>query len=186
MEWAQELIAIGYSVDLIGAVIAEQMIYEGNDFQSFKDMMMATIEAADMGDSYPVAHYAQGLSQNRVTSPGATGTGAGSGTPPTPRPSFSNSVMTLSVGASSWTESTQSIDYKESLATSSGQASSNLAEENRELKDRKNCKICYEKDANMVFLPCGHLVVCETCSSRIRECPLCRRPIDGVLKAYLS
>ncbi|XP_064643940.1 death-associated inhibitor of apoptosis 1-like [Lineus longissimus] len=207
MEWARRLIGMGYSAELVGAVIAEQMIYNGDDFKSYKDMLMATVEAADMGDDYPVRHYALGLTQNTAMSSGSEGSSinqqppsatprsrTSSSTTPSSR-SSSNSAMALSVGASSWTETTAPAGSQgnsstvNNIETSVGNLSLEskiLEKENRELKDKKMCKICYERDANIVFIPCGHLVVCENCNIRINECPLCRRGIRGILKAFLS
>ncbi|XP_064644597.1 death-associated inhibitor of apoptosis 2-like [Lineus longissimus] len=204
MEWAQRLIGMGFSADLVGAVIAEQMIYNGDDFKSYKDMLMATVEAADMGDDYPVRHYALGLAQNPAMSSRSEGSSTSQQTPfTTPRSgssssttSSSNFAMALSVGASSWTETTAPTGGNpgnssaiKNIETSVGNLSLEtqiLEKENRELKDKQMCKICYERDANIVFIPCGHLVVCQNCNIRINECPLCRKGIRGTLKAFLS
>lgn len=49
--------------------------------------------------------------------------------------------------------------------------------------ERKNinfdeiCKICYDQDINVLHLPCGHRICCETCSLRIYQCPICRLDI---------
>ncbi|XP_064643432.1 baculoviral IAP repeat-containing protein 3-like [Lineus longissimus] len=194
LDWAQELLRMGYSNELLGAVISEQLIYEGDDFKSFKDMLMATIDAADQRDSYPVMHYALGLSQETSMSTSGVGTKpvdcAGALRATASRTTCSNAVAALSVGATSWTETTTPSGNRRNTSTPSGQSNSvttaNLKTENRELKERMMCKICFDMEANVVFLPCGHLVVCEQCSRRVRECPLCRRPISGVVKTYLS
>lgn len=37
------------------------------------------------------------------------------------------------------------------------------------------CCICYSKPRNFINTSCGHLCVCESCSSRLDEqCPICR------------
>ncbi|KAL1197640.1 E3 ubiquitin-protein ligase SPL1 [Cardamine amara subsp. amara] len=48
------------------------------------------------------------------------------------------------------------------------------------------CVICLDRKCNTVFVQCGHVCCCTTCSLRLREktCPLCRRPIEQVLKIY--
>ncbi|XP_055890084.1 baculoviral IAP repeat-containing protein 2-like isoform X3 [Biomphalaria glabrata] len=61
-----------------------------------------------------------------------------------------------------------------------------LMEENRLLKEQKQCKICMEGDACMVFLPCGHLITCSTCASVVRQCPICRQKIKKTVRAFLS
>ena len=61
-----------------------------------------------------------------------------------------------------------------------------LEDENRELKHKMVCKACMEKNVEVTFLPCGHFVVCESCSKKIKKCPICRKCIRGYLKTYLS
>ncbi|KAJ8527259.1 hypothetical protein K7X08_029736 [Anisodus acutangulus] len=40
------------------------------------------------------------------------------------------------------------------------------------------CVICLEQEYNSVFVPCGHMCCCMTCSSHLTNCPLCRRLIE--------
>ncbi|WCJ21485.1 E3 Ubiquitin ligase family protein [Euphorbia peplus] len=46
------------------------------------------------------------------------------------------------------------------------------------------CVICLEQEYNAVFLTCGHMCCCITCSSHLTTCPLCRRRIDQVVKTF--
>ncbi|XP_045198939.2 baculoviral IAP repeat-containing protein 7-A-like [Mercenaria mercenaria] len=59
-----------------------------------------------------------------------------------------------------------------------------LKEENQHLKEQMMCKICMDKDANIVFLPCGHLVSCVECAHALRKCAVCRTVIQGTVRAY--
>ncbi|XP_033742582.1 baculoviral IAP repeat-containing protein 7-A-like isoform X3 [Pecten maximus] len=61
-----------------------------------------------------------------------------------------------------------------------------LAEENRELREQKTCKVCLDEEASIVFLPCGHLVTCPMCASALQKCPVCRTYIRGTVKAIVS
>jgi len=61
-----------------------------------------------------------------------------------------------------------------------------LMEENRRLHEAKTCKVCMDKDVNTVFLPCGHLVSCDQCSPKLRDCPVCRTYIRGTVRTFLS
>ncbi|XP_060065235.1 baculoviral IAP repeat-containing protein 2-like [Ylistrum balloti] len=61
-----------------------------------------------------------------------------------------------------------------------------LKEENKALRERKICKVCLDEEANIVFLPCGHLVTCPMCASALRKCPICRCFIRGTVKAIVS
>ncbi|XP_007050690.2 PREDICTED: E3 ubiquitin-protein ligase SP1 [Theobroma cacao] len=46
------------------------------------------------------------------------------------------------------------------------------------------CVICLEQEYNAVFIQCGHMCCCTTCSSHLTNCPLCRRRIDQVVKVF--
>ncbi|KAM0954257.1 putative transcription factor C2H2 family [Dioscorea sansibarensis] len=46
------------------------------------------------------------------------------------------------------------------------------------------CVICTEQRYNTVFVSCGHMCCCTNCSSRLTNCPLCRRWITQAIKAY--
>ena len=61
-----------------------------------------------------------------------------------------------------------------------------LLEENRRLKEAQICKICMESEANIVFLPCGHLCCCARCAAALGNCPICRQYIRGTVKTYRS
>jgi predicted RNase H-like nuclease len=61
-----------------------------------------------------------------------------------------------------------------------------LKEENERLVDQLTCKICMEKESSIVFIPCGHVVSCETCAPHIRKCAICRKLIEGRVKTYMT
>ena len=48
------------------------------------------------------------------------------------------------------------------------------------------CKVCLNADVGVVFLPCGHLVVCKNCAPNLRSCPVCRRRINETIKVFMS
>lgn len=50
----------------------------------------------------------------------------------------------------------------------------------------KSCKICYEKEANILNIPCSHIVSCETCILNLEYCPICRKNIEFINKVYFS
>ncbi|XP_067676442.1 baculoviral IAP repeat-containing protein 7-like [Haliotis asinina] len=59
------------------------------------------------------------------------------------------------------------------------------AEETRQLKESSACKICLEDPANIVFLPCGHLVACAICAPALERCPICRKHIRGTVRVHM-
>lgn len=52
--------------------------------------------------------------------------------------------------------------------------------------DRHMCKICYDKEMGVVFLPCGHMMACPECALSVTTCPLCRKTIENAVRAYIS
>lgn len=70
--------------------------------------------------------------------------------------------------------------------TSATDADDELLAENRRLKELNVCRVCMEQHIDTVFLPCGHLVCCATCSHALRNCPICRSLIRATVKAFFS
>uniref|UniRef100_A0A8C6MIB2 RING-type E3 ubiquitin transferase n=1 Tax=Nothobranchius furzeri TaxID=105023 RepID=A0A8C6MIB2_NOTFU len=56
----------------------------------------------------------------------------------------------------------------------------------RQLQEERTCKVCMDKLVSIVFIPCGHLVVCEDCAASLRHCPICRAVIRGSVRAFMS
>ncbi|KAF3436341.1 hypothetical protein FNV43_RR23433 [Rhamnella rubrinervis] len=46
------------------------------------------------------------------------------------------------------------------------------------------CVICLEQEYNAVFVPCGHMCCCISCSSHLTNCPLCRRRFEQSQSSY--
>jgi len=59
-----------------------------------------------------------------------------------------------------------------------------LLAENKRLKEEKLCKVCWEKDKEIVFIPCGHFSTCSECGLRFEKCPVCRAKIKSIVKSY--
>ena len=48
------------------------------------------------------------------------------------------------------------------------------------------CSICLDVAASMIYIPCGHLCACPTCSAVVRKrCPLCKAAVASVHKVYM-
>ena len=78
-------------------------------------------------------------------------------------------------------------------AQSSGEGTSQGSSKERDLEaellrlqHQKRCKVCLDRDANMLFVPCGHMCACMQCVSRLKQCPLCRSRIDKAYKTYAN
>ncbi|KAF6034649.1 XIAP [Bugula neritina] len=80
---------------------------------------------------------------------------------------------------------------------------SRIRERATQLRSQLRCKVCSTSAVGVVFLPCGHLVCCQTCSSSftccpllftlccsacaaaMTICPLCRQRITGSIKCRI-
>jgi len=63
-----------------------------------------------------------------------------------------------------------------------------LREVERERED-KLCCICQDQEKCIMMLPCRHLCICSSCQEPLRThrntCPICRKPVKQMIKAYL-
>lgn len=52
------------------------------------------------------------------------------------------------------------------------------------------CQICYFEEVDALFYKCGHVVACYACAKQCagdsNGCPVCRKPIEAVVKMYRS
>ena len=53
-------------------------------------------------------------------------------------------------------------------------------------RESNQCVVCMDRPRSMMMVPCKHFCVCETCSSKLRKCPLCNRHFSKVEKIYDS
>ena len=66
-----------------------------------------------------------------------------------------------------------------------------IAKEVDDLKRQKECCVCINEKADVLFLPCHHVVSCMSCAQRIRrerpaKCPVCRKEISQSAKVYFA
>ena len=86
------------------------------------------------------------------------------------------------------------IDYSayvqpvQRTASSSAPAPASPAEGEKAGSQGGLCVVCWDAPAQAVCIPCGHLAGCMDCLSEIKEkgwgCPVCRAPIQQVIKVY--
>ena len=48
------------------------------------------------------------------------------------------------------------------------------------------CKVCFDEEVQVLFLPCRHLVTCGKCANRLNECPMCKENILDKKRAFLA
>ncbi|XP_022341160.2 E3 ubiquitin-protein ligase MYLIP-like [Crassostrea virginica] len=47
------------------------------------------------------------------------------------------------------------------------------------------CRVCMDKEISTTLCPCGHMVCCTDCASRLEECPVCRTGINKIQPVFL-
>ena len=61
-----------------------------------------------------------------------------------------------------------------------------LIEENKQLAYRLKCKIGFHEDSCMVVLPCGHTSTCPQCTAPLKECIICKKHLEGTVRALFA
>lgn len=51
---------------------------------------------------------------------------------------------------------------------------------------QKGCLICYERDRDAVFYPCGHMCACMECARELEDCPYCHKQVAEPIRLYLT
>jgi hypothetical protein len=49
----------------------------------------------------------------------------------------------------------------------------------------KKCMVCIENPVDATNTSCGHIVLCYQCFSKCDRCPICRIPIEKIIKLYI-
>ncbi|XP_061217271.1 baculoviral IAP repeat-containing protein 7 [Neopsephotus bourkii] len=83
--------------------------------------------------------------------------------------------------ASSSREEMQSVQQRES-----DEFRLSMEKQLQRLQEERMCKVCLDKDASVVFVPCGHLVACRECAFNLRKCPICRAVIQDRVRTFMS
>ena len=53
-------------------------------------------------------------------------------------------------------------------------------------QDQDQCVVCMDGEINVVLVPCGHMILCETCANQLtnKKCPTCRQNISQIVKVF--
>ncbi|KAH8859172.1 Leucine-rich repeat-containing protein 69 [Schistosoma japonicum] len=85
-------------------------------------------------------------------------------------------------------DETKTLNMSESLTTS--YVTPSAPEANIVLSDEitarveNECCICQDAMCSTIFLPCGHVCCCKTCSGSVMDCPLCRSNIHNRIQLH--
>ena len=59
-----------------------------------------------------------------------------------------------------------------------------MQEQIEKLEKTHVCKVCSTAKADIVFLPCGHRYHCRKCQLSAKECPLCHKVVEHVVRTF--
>ena len=74
-------------------------------------------------------------------------------------------------------------------SSSASQATHNemrLRPEELDVRDSDLCNICMSNPIDCLILECGHMATCLTCAKSLSKCPICRKQIVRIVKAFKS
>ena len=104
----------------------------------------------------------------------------------TKKPNVAGARARVNEGERKAREILKKFNLEENEPESSKQNLDQLRQVNKALKESKLCKVCRDKDANRLFLPCAHLACCSLCSPAVRSCPQCKSNIRGIVSVYFG
>jgi Zinc finger, C3HC4 type (RING finger) len=74
-----------------------------------------------------------------------------------------------------------------SSSSSSAAAAAAAASSSTVGRTTSTCALCFERDSDTLYLPCGHFGSCSVCAEQMKEaneCPFCRQPIQSRKRVY--
>jgi hypothetical protein len=78
----------------------------------------------------------------------------------------------------------RNVSFPPSYSLGTSTASADTNKQPSSLPAGGECVVCMDRPLEMVFVPCGHICVCEECSSQISRCPICRTRTQMAVKVY--
>lgn len=78
------------------------------------------------------------------------------------------------------------LDIRDSVAVPSTSSLYISPPARQSVDDGRMCKICFQEDLGVVFLPCGHVVACVKCASSLNTCAVCRQSFTATIRIFIS
>ena len=76
--------------------------------------------------------------------------------------------------------------HKNAIASVAEEEEAEVGDNNdlENVKEEDLCKLCFDRKIDTVMIPCGHMVVCRHCGKKVKDCPICRKPFDGIIRTF--
>lgn len=55
----------------------------------------------------------------------------------------------------------------------------------KEIPGKVICKICFQEEVEVAFIPCGHMVSCTSCAITFDLCPICKRAYNDAFRVFI-
>lgn len=177
------VIEMGFTREDIQNAIATQTEKTGSGFGKLDDLMQALLDDSQMNmRSTPPL-------EEQITNPfEPQQTAANQSKPREPlqiqlNPSHSFSFDTSNLGPKRSLKRSNSAPPN---ALSNNPSSETVRDLDNMQEERLICKICMDAEVGVVFIPCGHISCCPPCASGLDLCPMCRKPIEQLVRTFLS
>jgi len=58
----------------------------------------------------------------------------------------------------------------------------------KKARTEQTCKVCFDKEVNACFVPCGHIACCLACALRFdgKPCPICTQSVALVVQTFVA
>lgn len=61
----------------------------------------------------------------------------------------------------------------------------NYKDNKKEIPGKLNCKICFQEEVEVAFVPCGHMITCISCAITFNLCPVCKRAYNEFFRVFI-
>ena len=186
----EKLAEMGFTQPEIQDAIAFQMEATGSNFSSFAELVSALLER-QQARSPSCESFPQPTTQEDERPPTPPRLDLPAEVPPGMTSPRENEDFGERNCLSAVTSPTTLLPNRTSLrrtlsAPASSESEESLEEKLERMQEERTCKVCMDAEVGVVFLPCGHFSCCSHCASGMEFCPMCRSPIQEMVRTYLS
>jgi len=151
---------------------------------SFHSAPSSSNAQAKASEEQPATRDNQASAQTHSAPNTAEASSLSSPVPAPPRPRASLPSQETKPKLSSEGSDLSKSDFTKSDFTRSSAASSSSSKKSK--RRRPKCVVCLAKPQMTAIDPCGHICMCQDCTTVVRECPVCRGPINKVLRVFVA
>lgn len=183
---------MGLNGGRVRAVVQRRLHITGRPFTSTEALVAAVLDGQIEDEGYDQDPETEGQIESQVTELllSAVSSVAFSNDETELQPTTSSVISSGSSNIRPTVPETNSTSKSPSSSSVAKLSSVRSPEESEQSDERRlknvECKICMAEEIGVVFLPCGHLLSCVYCAPAITQCPMCREPIRGRVRTFLS